>query len=177
LATVSWYFPRATGILRAILANPLSGPETLNESDNWGEIYMLRAILDLFSRKPRREFVAGDLPPVGIRGAQSRKAVAGRRTVVKLTRSAVTELRKAQAQEGKRYLRVGVLNEGPTGYMYSMGFDDQFDVENDCIDDVDGITIIVNRFSAIYLDGVTIDWKTDSDGRQGFHFDNPNAVQ
>jgi len=61
--------------------------------------------------------------------------------------------------------------------MYDMKFDDIFDPEADYLDDSDGIKVVVDKRSALFLDRATIDWRTTPDGRQGFHFDNPNAVE
>ena len=45
------------------------------------------------------------------------------------------------------------------------------------VDEVDGIKVVVNKRSAIYLDGATIDWRKMPDEREGFYFENPNAVK
>jgi len=61
--------------------------------------------------------------------------------------------------------------------MYDMKFDDTFERDKDYMDDVNGIKVVVDKRSSLFLMGATIDWQTGPDGRQGFKFDNPNAVK
>jgi iron-sulfur cluster insertion protein len=96
--------------------------------------------------------------------------------VVTLTPAAVAKLHEAK-QPGKPYLRVSVVRHGATSFMYDLKFDDRLSVDNDYIHEANGITTVVDKTSAILLEGATIDWQTTSDGRQGFQFDNPNAVK
>jgi iron-sulfur cluster assembly accessory protein len=99
------------------------------------------------------------------------------REVVKLTPSAVAHLRTARRNDGRPYLRVAVVGGGSTWFKYDMNFDDQVNLSNDYLNDFDGIKTIVDKRSAIYLEGATIDWQSTPNGRQGFKFDNPNAVK
>jgi iron-sulfur cluster assembly protein len=46
--------------------------------------------------------------------------------------------------------------------------------DDDVVLDFDGLTILVDPFSATLLDGVTIDFVDALEG-SGFKFDNPNA--
>lgn len=61
--------------------------------------------------------------------------------------------------------------------MYDLKFDDRVSRDDDYLDEQNGIQIVVDKRSALFLEGATIDWQTTPDGRQGFHFDNPNAVK
>ena len=61
--------------------------------------------------------------------------------------------------------------------MYDLRFENQFDADEDYVDDSHGFKIIVDRKSALLIDGSSIDWQVTDDGREGFKFDNPNAVQ
>jgi iron-sulfur cluster assembly protein len=131
---------------------------------------LLHALRRLFGAQPTSHFSSdwnGDRQ-------QSSRASAGRKSIVRFTPKAIAELHKAQPQDGERYLRVGVSGGGPTGYIYDLKFDVEMNA-NDYTDNVDGITVVVNRLQAIYLEGVTIDWQIWSNGQQGFWFDNPNA--
>jgi len=98
-------------------------------------------------------------------------------TVVTLTDAAVAKVREVQKQNGKPYLRVAVKSGGSTGFMYDLQFDDQLNADEDYLDESHGLKIVVDRKSALYIDGTSIDWQVTDDGREGFHFDNPNAVQ
>jgi iron-sulfur cluster assembly protein len=100
-----------------------------------------------------------------------------KRRIVNLTPIAATKLRELQQQDGKPFLRVSVISEGPTGYMYDLKFDDEANAGNDYLDEMEGISVVVDKRSALFLEDATIDWQTTADGRQGFEFDNPNAVK
>jgi iron-sulfur cluster assembly protein len=103
--------------------------------------------------------------------------MAKQHSVVKLTPTAIAKVREAQEQDGKPYLRVSVVSGGSTGFMYDLKFDDRMSVENDNVDELGGIKVLVDKKSAVFLEGATIDWQTTPDGLEGFHFDNPNAVK
>lgn len=96
--------------------------------------------------------------------------------VVKLSSAAAAKLLTAQQQSGKPLLRIAVKSGGSTGFMYDLQFADSGDAENDIQYEHEGVSIVVDRKSAIFLEGATIDWRTAADGRSGFEFDNPNAV-
>ena len=40
-----------------------------------------------------------------------------------------------------------------------------------------GLKILVDRRSVLFIDGASVDLQVTADGREEFHFDNPNAVQ
>jgi len=61
--------------------------------------------------------------------------------------------------------------------MYDLQFDNQLDADEDYADDSHGFVILVDRRSALLIEGTSIDWQVTDDGREGFQFDNPNAVQ
>ena len=46
--------------------------------------------------------------------------------------------------------------------------------QNQVVADFDGVEVVVDRMSAPYLDGATIDF-SDTIEKQGFTIDNPNA--
>jgi len=73
-------------------------------------------------------------------------------------------------------LRVGVTGGGCSGFSYALGFDKDFDEEKDSKYDHHGVTVIVDKKSALYLDGTTVDFY-DGLEKRGFTFDNPNAVK
>jgi iron-sulfur cluster assembly protein len=75
-------------------------------------------------------------------------------------------------------LRVGVAGGGCSGFEYRLGFEevDQLDQEKDSVSEQHGIRLAVDKKSALYLDGTTIDFHDGID-RRGFVFNNPNAVK
>jgi iron-sulfur cluster assembly protein len=98
---------------------------------------------------------------------------------IKVTDSAVKEFKKALLESGSEsdtFVRVSVQGGGCSGFMYGLGFVSEEDIkpEEDLIEDFNGIKLVVDKKSILYLDGVTIDWVEDLSQR-GFKFDNPNA--
>ena len=71
-------------------------------------------------------------------------------------------------------LRVGVNGGGCSGFEYRLGFDREADETNDHVTSQYGLTIAVDKKSALYLDGTTIDFRNELSQR-GFVFNNPNA--
>lgn len=70
-------------------------------------------------------------------------------------------------------LRVTVTGGGCSGQQYNLGFDDQ-QHDDDIVLEQCGVRIFVDRSSAAYLNGVTIDYVNALHGA-GFKFVNPNA--
>lgn len=70
-------------------------------------------------------------------------------------------------------LRVGVKGGGCSGFSYTLGFDDHVG-EVDQVTDVDGVRVICDPKSFLYLSGTEIDFEDNLMGR-GFKFGNPNA--
>src|SRR6185437_6311637 len=109
--------------------------------------------------------------PTGTAEKKSPAATEKKRAVVRLTARALAKIR--EEQEGKPFLRVAVVSGGSTGFMYDMKFDDQINVASDYLDELEEITVVVDKRSALFLEGATIDWQITADGAEGFYFDNP----
>ena len=88
----------------------------------------------------------------------------------------VQRVRDEQKFEDGMFLRVGISAGGCSGFSYSLGFDKEFDEAKDSRYTYHGVDVVVDKKSALYLDGTTIDW-FESIERRGFTFDNPNAVK
>jgi iron-sulfur cluster assembly accessory protein len=98
---------------------------------------------------------------------------------VMLTERAASEVKKIldeQKLEAGTVLRVGVTGGGCSGFSYALGFDKSFDDKVDSKFDYHGVTVVVDKKSALYLDGTTVDFY-DGLEKRGFTFDNPNAVK
>jgi len=96
-----------------------------------------------------------------------------------LSERAATEVKKVlgeQNQPSGTALRVRVVGGGCSGFSYSLGFDDKFDDKLDSKYEHHGVTVVVDKKSALYLDGTTVDYYEGLEKR-GFTFDNPNAVK
>ena len=95
-----------------------------------------------------------------------------------LTEKAAAEVRKFIAEEQAvpetAGLRIGVLPGGCSGFRYSLSIEDQ-PGEDDVVIESAGVRCFVDGFSAQYLNGVTLDYKSNFQ-ESGFAFDNPNAT-
>jgi iron-sulfur cluster assembly accessory protein len=72
------------------------------------------------------------------------------------------------------FLRVAVQPGGCSGLRYQLFFDDQ-PLEGDHILSEGSVTVRVDRMSAPYLKGATVDWLEGLD-QSGFTINNPNAA-
>ena len=70
-------------------------------------------------------------------------------------------------------LRVGIKGGGCSGFSYTLGFDDQVG-ETDQVFDFDGLRVVCDPKSFLYLSGTELDFEESLMGR-GFKFGNPNA--
>jgi iron-sulfur cluster assembly protein len=70
-------------------------------------------------------------------------------------------------------LRIHVHGGGCSGLQYGMKLEAE-QAEDDVTLEMDGVTILVDPFSAPLLAGVTVDY-VESLAGSGFKFDNPNA--
>ncbi|MEM9353888.1 MAG: iron-sulfur cluster assembly accessory protein [Planctomycetota bacterium] len=98
---------------------------------------------------------------------------------VVVTEKAASEVKRIiedQKLEEGTVLRVGVAGGGCSGFNYSLGFDKNYDEKADSKYDFHGVSVVVDKKSALYLDGTTVDFYEGIDKR-GFTFDNPNAVK
>ncbi len=94
---------------------------------------------------------------------------------VVLTGVAAEKVSSLLSQEGRDdlRLRVGVQPGGCSGLIYQLYFDERT-LDGDLVKDFDGVEVVVDRMSAPYLEGATIDF-ADTIEKQGFTIDNPNA--
>jgi iron-sulfur cluster assembly protein len=73
-------------------------------------------------------------------------------------------------------LRVGVSGGGCSGFMYKLAFDKSVDQAADSTYELHGVPVVIDKKSALYLDGTTVDFY-DGLEKRGFTFENPNAVK
>lgn len=95
-----------------------------------------------------------------------------------LTERAAEEIRKFMADEKVPVetagLRIGVLPGGCSGFRYSLNLEEQAESADFVIESA-GIRLFVDEFSAQYLNGVTVDYRSNFQ-ESGFAFENPNAT-
>ena len=92
-----------------------------------------------------------------------------------LSDQAALKVKSLLEQEGRDdlHLRVAVQPGGCSGLRYQLFFDER-DLDGDVVTDFGGVGVVVDRMSAPYLGGATIDF-VDTIEKQGFTIDNPNA--
>jgi iron-sulfur cluster assembly accessory protein len=95
---------------------------------------------------------------------------------VTLSDAAAAKAKSLLDQEGRDdlALRIAVQPGGCAGLRYNLYFDDRT-LDGDLTKDFGGITLTVDRMSAPYVEGATIDF-VDTIEKQGFTIDNPNAT-
>ena len=96
---------------------------------------------------------------------------------ITLSQTAVTEVRRLMNVQGitEGGLRVGVKGGGCSGLSYTVNFDDKIG-QYDTVHEIDGIKVIVDAKSAIYLQGTQLESQKDIMGG-AFKFVNPNAAK
>ena len=96
-------------------------------------------------------------------------------TGVLLSEPAAAKVKALLDQEGRDdlRLRIAVQPGGCSGLRYQLFFDER-SLDGDVVNDFDGVGVVVDRMSAPYLAGATIDFADRIDA-QGFTIDNPNA--
>jgi len=100
---------------------------------------------------------------------------------VNLTEKASAEVRRiigeqqeAGAAADKVYLRLRVVGGGCSGFQHKLDLDQVVDAKLDNVYDMHGVPVVIDRRSALYLDGVTVDYHEDLN-RRGFSISNPSA--
>lgn len=95
--------------------------------------------------------------------------------VITLSESAVKEIKRLLNVQGitEGGLRLGVKGGGCSGLSYTINFDDKIG-QYDTVHEIEGIKVIVDAKSAIYLQGTQLDFHKDLMGGS-FKFVNPNA--
>ena len=89
----------------------------------------------------------------------------------------IEEIRKEQQLPGDSRLRVGVVSGGCSGLTYDLDFDTgSGSDEKDRQFEDNGVKLIIDMRSFLYLSGTELDYTEGLDGR-GFYFENPNATR
>ncbi|HEX8552688.1 MAG TPA: iron-sulfur cluster insertion protein ErpA [Abditibacteriaceae bacterium] len=96
--------------------------------------------------------------------------------MIVLTDRAASQIRELLEKQGKTdaMLRVFVSGGGCSGFQYGMSLEDAA-MEGDFQDEVNGVKVIVDSRSAMYIQGAEVDFVDNMMGG-GFKIDNPNAA-
>lgn len=97
--------------------------------------------------------------------------------MIKVSEEAKTKIAALMSEEGynvaQHFVRVGVKSGGCSGLSYELNFDQQ-EQDNDKVFEDNGVKIVVNKSSFLYLVGTTLEYSGGLNGK-GFVFNNPNA--
>ena len=97
--------------------------------------------------------------------------------IVQLTEKASGELKLYLQRQGKpgAALRIFVTAGGCSGLSYGMVVDEKLS-DDDYVINVDGAKVVVDRSSAPFIAGSTVDYRSEKLMGGGFVVENPNAV-
>jgi len=97
-------------------------------------------------------------------------------SLMTVTESAAQQIKRLLDQEGKtetHALRMKVVGGGCSGLQYQLAFDDRRRDEDSELES-NGVRVLVDEKSALYLVGTTLDY-VDTLMESGFKIQNPNA--
>src|SRR5262245_59406201 len=100
---------------------------------------------------------------------------AGPESMLRITSTAaskVNEIRDAEAIEAHMALRLRVVGGGCAGFSYDLYFDEPAEVDRQF--EIQGVKVVVDEMSLMYLVGTEIDYVEGLQGA-GFKFNNPNV--
>ncbi len=96
--------------------------------------------------------------------------------MIKVNDSAKSQVAKLMAEDSQpqdAFVRVGVEGGGCSGLMYKLEFDHELK-EGDQVFEDNGVKVVVDKKSFLYLVGTELDYSGGLNGK-GFNFINPNA--
>ena len=97
--------------------------------------------------------------------------------MIKVTEQAKNKIASLMQEDGSSiedsFVRVGVTSGGCSGLSYNLEFDKEQKPEDKLFED-NGVRILVDKKSFLYLVGMTLEYSGGLNGK-GFVFNNPNA--
>lgn len=95
---------------------------------------------------------------------------------ITLTKKAEEKVKEILMDQPESYagLRIQVVGGGCSGFQYRMGFDKNFNDQNDAVFEFEGLRVFIDRSSLLYMDGSEVDYVDGLHGA-GFKFNNPNV--
>ncbi|MEG0697323.1 MAG: iron-sulfur cluster assembly accessory protein, partial [Algoriella sp.] len=99
--------------------------------------------------------------------------------MIKISETAKIKINSLMQEDGssieESYVRVGVTSGGCSGLNYNLEFDKEQKPEDKMFED-NGVKVIVDKKSFLYLVGMTLEYSGGLNGK-GFVFNNPNATR
>ena len=95
--------------------------------------------------------------------------------MIKISDTAKQRLLHLLDEKGTKnaFVRVGVESGGCSGLSYKLDFDNAKNDDDELVED-NGIRLLINKKSFLYLIGTTLEFSDGLNGK-GFVFNNPNA--
>jgi iron-sulfur cluster assembly protein len=95
--------------------------------------------------------------------------------MINLTPVATTKIKEIMSMQNPSpvALRIGVVGGGCSGFQYHMAFE-TLSSDADNVLEFEGLKVVVDQMSSMYLDGVEVDYIESLEGA-GFKFNNPNV--
>lgn len=90
-------------------------------------------------------------------------------------RNKVEEIKSSEQLSEDYFVRVTVVSGGCSGLSYKMDFDNESQ-PNDQIFEDNGVKVVTDLKSFLYLCNTTLEFSGGLDGK-GFYFNNPNAAR
>lgn len=96
--------------------------------------------------------------------------------MITLTENAIVAVKDIISKQGNKdlKLRLGIAGGGCSGYQYKLNLEKEESKKSDKVFNFDGVTVVVDAKSLLFLGGVTLDYVSDPFG-PGFSFINPDA--
>jgi iron-sulfur cluster insertion protein len=92
--------------------------------------------------------------------------------ITSIAAAKVNEIRQAEGIKPSERLRLRVVGGGCAGFSYDLYFDEMAEVDR--VFAVNGVDVVVDEMSLMYLVGTEIDYVEGLQGA-GFKFNNPNV--
>lgn len=99
---------------------------------------------------------------------------------ITITEKAASEVKRIVAEQQasgvaeKLYLRMRVVGGGCSGFQHKLDLEPNVNENLESVFEVHGISVVIDKRSMLYLDGVTVDFHDDLNKR-GFSITNPRA--
>lgn len=95
--------------------------------------------------------------------------------MIHITDKAVVKIKEISEAEGIGHCRVRlrVIGGGCSGFTYDLYYEEVL-TDTDEVEDINGVTVVIDPLSYQYLDGVEIDY-VEKFMSEGFTFNNPNV--
>lgn len=94
--------------------------------------------------------------------------------MINILPKALEEIKKVMSETGQKYLRVGVRGGGCHGFQYLLNLNDEYKENTDSLCEQDGIYVVTDKRSELYLNDVSIDFH-EGLSQRGFVFTNPGV--